>query len=158
MTRMARAPLTWPSATLSPSRKGCDGERATDRDPREREQQTSSPAWWSSLVFAIVVLSLLAVLLDRLFPFPQAKLQRAPAVIVSARDGAPLRVFLPPDGRYRFPVTLEDVPPELIRALIASEDRHFLRHPGVDPVAMLRANWSNLRARRVVSGASTIPM
>jgi len=97
-------------------------------------------------------------LLDRLFPFPHARLHRPPATIVYDRDGEPLRMFLPADEKYRFPVTLEEVPPELVRALIASEDRHFERHPGVDPVAMLRASWSNVRARRVVSGASTIPM
>lgn len=105
----------------------------------------------------LLVLSL-PFLLDYLFPFPHEKLHRPPATIVYDRDGEPLRVFLPSDDKYRFPVTLDEVPPELVRALIASEDRHFFRHPGVDPVAMLRATWSNIRARRVVSGASTIPM
>ncbi|HEU4886377.1 MAG TPA: penicillin-binding protein 1C, partial [Thermoanaerobaculia bacterium] len=107
---------------------------------------------------AILAIPLLALLLDRAFPFPYAKLHRPPATIVYDRTGEPLRVFLPSDDKYRFPVTLDEVPPELIRALIASEDRHFFRHPGVDPAAMLRATWSNVRARRVVSGASTIPM
>jgi penicillin-binding protein 1C len=112
----------------------------------------------SKTLAAIVVIPIFAFLADRVFPFPSAKLHRAPAVIVYDREGEPLRIFLPADEKYRFPVTLNDVPPELIRALIASEDRHFFHHPGVDPVAMLRASWSNLRARRVVSGASTIPM
>jgi penicillin-binding protein 1C len=107
---------------------------------------------------ALLLVILAAVGLDYAFPFPHAKIRRAPAVIVTDRDGAPLRIFLPSDDTYRFPVTLDDVPPELIRALIASEDRHFFRHPGIDPMALLRASWSNLRARRVVSGASTIPM
>jgi penicillin-binding protein 1C len=109
-------------------------------------------------LLAIITLAPLALTLDHLLPFPHPKLHRPPAVIVYDRTGEPLRIFLPPDEKYRFPVVLEDVPPELIRALIASEDRHFFRHPGVDPIAMLRATWSNLRARRVVSGASTIPM
>ncbi len=41
---------------------------------------------------------------------------------------------------------------------MASEDRWFYRHPGVNPVAVARAAWSNARAGEVVSGASTIPM
>jgi penicillin-binding protein 1C len=106
----------------------------------------------------ILAILLLPFLLDYLFPFPHAKLRRPSATIVYDRDGNPLRVFLPVDDKYRFPIKLDEVPPELIRALIASEDRHFFHHPGVDPVAMLRATWSNIRARRVVSGASTIPM
>ena len=109
------------------------------------------------VVLAIAILAA-PFLLDRLFPFPHAKLHRPAATIVYDRDGEPLRMFLPGDDKYRFPVTLDEVPPELVRALIASEDRHFYRHPGVDPLAMLRASRSNVRARRVVSGASTIPM
>src|SRR5689334_14564714 len=47
-------------------------------------------------------------------------------------------------------------PPVLRDAFIASEDRRFEWHPGIDPVAMVRAALSNLRAGRVVSGASTL--
>ncbi|HEV7765854.1 MAG TPA: penicillin-binding protein 1C [Thermoanaerobaculia bacterium] len=107
---------------------------------------------------AFLALILVPLLLDWAFPFPHQKIRRPPAVIVHDRAGEPLRIFLPQDEKYRFPVTLDEVPPELIQALIASEDRNFYRHPGVDPLAMVRASWANVRARRVVSGASTIPM
>jgi penicillin-binding protein 1C len=96
--------------------------------------------------------------LNLLFPFPWESLERPPAVVVMDRTGAPLRFFLPADDRWRFPVKLSDLPPELPRALVASEDRWFYRHPGINPVAIVRAAWSNLRAGEVVSGASTIPM
>ena len=96
--------------------------------------------------------------LNLVFPFPWENLERPPAVVVLDRTGAPLRFFLPADDRWRFPVKLSDLPPELPRALVASEDRWFYRHPGVNPIAIARAAWSNLRAGEVVSGASTIPM
>jgi penicillin-binding protein 1C len=48
------------------------------------------------------------------------------------------------------------VPATLRDAFIASEDRRFEWHPGVDPLAVLRAAGTNLRAGRVVSGASTL--
>ena len=96
--------------------------------------------------------------LNLLFPFPWEALERPPAVVVTDRFGEPLRYFLPADQRWRFPVRLEELPPELPRALVASEDRRFYRHPGVDPVAVARAAWANLRSGEVVSGASTIPM
>jgi penicillin-binding protein 1C len=96
--------------------------------------------------------------LDWLFPFPWERLQRPPAVVVADRQGQPLRFFLPADQRWRFPVRLSELPAELPRALVASEDRRFYRHFGVDPVAVVRAAWSNLKRRGIVSGASTIPM
>jgi penicillin-binding protein 1C len=96
--------------------------------------------------------------LDFLFPFPWESLQRPPAVAVLDRHGEPLRFFLPADERWRFPVRLAELPPEVPRALVASEDRRFYRHCGVDPLAVVRAAWSNLRSGEVVSGASTIPM
>jgi penicillin-binding protein 1C len=96
--------------------------------------------------------------LNWLFPFPWEKLQRPPAVVALDRHGQPLRFFLPADDRWRFPMRLADMPPELPQALVASEDRRFYRHHGVDPLAVARAAWSNLKAGSVVSGASTIPM
>lgn len=98
------------------------------------------------------------LLLDRLFPFPEAALHRPVSVVVEDRAGEPLRMFLGADQRWRLPVTLDQVPPEMVAALIASEDRRFYLHPGVDPLAVLRAAIANLRAGAVVSGASTLPM
>ena len=112
----------------------------------------------TALVLILAALVCAVLILDRLFPFPVANLEPAPSVRVLDRDGEPLRYFLAPDGMWRFPVSLDDVSPELVTAIVASEDRHFYRHPGVNPLAVIRALWLNLRHGRVVSGASTIPM
>src|SRR5690606_31984972 len=42
--------------------------------------------------------------------------------------------------------------------LLAYEDRWFWRHPGVNPVALLRAAWQMAGSRRIVSGGSTLTM
>jgi penicillin-binding protein 1C len=111
-------------------------------------------------LIAVVLISpfLLFLLLDRLFPFPEAKLHRDPAIVVSDRNGDAMRIILPRDQKVRIPVRLDELPPELVRAVLASEDRMFWKHPGVNPLAIARATLSNLRARRVVSGGSTIAM
>ena len=96
--------------------------------------------------------------LDRLFPFPYAALHRPAATVVLAADGAPLRFFLPADERWRLPLPLAEMGADLPRAVVASEDRRFGRHPGVDVLAVARAAWQNLTSGRVVSGASTLPM
>ncbi len=53
-------------------------------------------------------------------------------------------------------VTLEDVPPHLIDALLATEDERFYQHEGYDFWGIARASVANLRARRIRQGASTI--
>ncbi len=53
-------------------------------------------------------------------------------------------------------VRLEDVSPVLVDAVLAIEDHRFFDHPGVDVRRVLGAMWANLRAGRIVQGASTL--
>jgi penicillin-binding protein 1C len=54
--------------------------------------------------------------------------------------------------------SIAELPPRVVAATLALEDRRFGRHPGVDPLAVGRAVWQNLRTRGRVSGASTLAM
>ncbi|WP_084429353.1 penicillin-binding protein 1B [Aliagarivorans marinus] len=60
------------------------------------------------------------------------------------------------DQEDRILVRLEDVPQQLIDALLLTEDRDFYQHDGVSPTAILRALVVNLRAGRTVQGGSTL--
>ena len=62
----------------------------------------------------------------------------------------------PITGEDRLPVALEDVPEALVQAVIAVEDQRFYSHFGVDPIGILRAALSNLRAGEIVEGGSTL--
>ena len=53
-----------------------------------------------------------------------------PARVVVAQDGTPLWRFADADGIWRYPVTIEDVSPRYLEALINYEDRWFWKHPG----------------------------
>ena len=48
--------------------------------------------------------------------------------------------------------------PRLVQLLIAYEDRRFFGHPGIDPLAVMRALAQWATSGRVVSGASTLTM
>ena len=74
------------------------------------------------------------------------------------RSGNLLCAFLNEEQQWRFPRELREISPHLVRATLATEDRRFYRHPGVDPFAVLRAMWQNARRGRIVSGASTLSM
>ena len=79
-------------------------------------------------------------------------------VLVLAAGGEPLA--LAPNRRRRCGpwLTPGEIPPLVRAAALAAEDRRFYSHPGVDPLAVLRAAWRDLKAGRAVSGASTITM
>jgi penicillin-binding protein 1B len=53
-------------------------------------------------------------------------------------------------------VPLRDVPAPVVSAVLAAEDHRFYDHPGVDPLAIGRALWTNLRHGEVRQGGSTI--
>ena len=106
-------------------------------------------------VFLIILGVLLAGWLCCL---PKDLFQGTPyATVVNDRNGELLGARIADDGQWRFP-PCDTVPHRYATALIQFEDRHFRWHPGVDPVALVRAVISNLRAGHVVSGGSTITM
>ncbi|MCW8950516.1 MAG: penicillin-binding protein 1B [Sedimenticola sp.] len=62
----------------------------------------------------------------------------------------------PAHNEDRVLVRRSDLPDFLVQALIVMEDRAFYEHQGVDPKAIARAIWANLRAGSVVQGGSTL--
>lgn len=64
--------------------------------------------------------------------------------------------IFPIHGEDRIVLTPAEVPPLLPAALKAVEDRKFDSHHGVDPLAMLRAAWVNVRAGQIEQGGSTL--
>ncbi|WP_409241384.1 penicillin-binding protein 1C [Aeromonas salmonicida] len=114
------------------------------------------PRWLRLTGLGMGALILVLLVLDRAFPPPP--LDPAYARVVLDMKGRPLRAFADTSGVWRYPVTLEQVSPRYIEALLGYEDRHFWRHPGVNPVAMVRGVWQWLRYGRAVSGGSTLTM
>ncbi len=79
--------------------------------------------------------------------------ERRPSVTLLGADGALIATY---GDLFGEPLKLGDLPPYLPEAVIATEDRRFYHHWGVDPVGLLRAVYANLRAGHVVQGGSTI--
>ena len=74
-------------------------------------------------------------------------------VTVLASDGVPIAIR-GDDGRQFLP--LDEISPWLIDAVLATEDRRFRHHFGIDPIGLGRALVDNIRAGAFVSGGSTI--
>ncbi|MGY2045635.1 peptidoglycan glycosyltransferase PbpC [Pseudomonas pergaminensis] len=109
--------------------------------------------WVAGVVGVVVALIWLA---DRMWPLPLPKDDLARVVL--AEDGTPLWRFADANGVWRYPVQTREVSPYYLDALLTYEDRWFYQHPGVNPLALVRATWQNLTGARVVSGGSTLSM
>ncbi len=116
------------------------------------------------LGFGLSVLLTVAVFLALVLHFEAASrldlasLDPEPGPLVLDRHGQVLR--LAPETKGRKLIKLPDGPlPNVVAAaFVAAEDQRFWWHAGIDPLAILRAGVSNLKAGRTVSGASTITM
>lgn len=67
-----------------------------------------------------------------------------------------LATFYGPDMLERRPAPLDEIPNEVVRAVLAAEDAGFFEHPGLSPTGIARALWTNLRGGEVRQGGSTI--
>jgi penicillin-binding protein 1C len=107
-------------------------------------------------VCAAAAIFLLAEIFVMPFPARMLDQSRAASLVMTDRNGDPLREKLYAGEKQTLWVPLEEISPHAVNASIAVEDARFYRHGGVDFHAIGRAVWQNLSARRVVSGGSTI--
>lgn len=101
--------------------------------------------------------ALLAVAaVTRYWPLPAHLLERAtlPSTLVFDRRGDLLYEARTDDGLRGDPVDATSLPGHVVAATLAAEDHRFRRHPGLDPIAIGRAVWANVRGER--EGGSTI--
>jgi len=75
------------------------------------------------------------------------------SIVITSEDGEIITSYGDVYGRY---VDFADLPEALVDAVLATEDRNFYYHPGIDPLGLLRASIANFKAGRVVQGGSTL--
>jgi len=79
-----------------------------------------------------------------------------PTTQILDRNGKLLYEVLDAEAGKQIDLTLANIPPACVQATIATEDSRFFLHFGVDPFAIARATWQNLRGGQVFSGGSTL--
>ncbi len=108
-------------------------------------------------LIALLAVQVVLVCADLLFPPDMGRAERSSPVTLD-RSGAWLRALPVEDGRWRIRADLERTDASFQKRLIAIEDGRFWLHPGVDPLAVMRAAGSAVVNGRVTSGASTLTM
>ncbi len=110
--------------------------------------------WFLFWVIGCVVVLALTL---QYFPLPKSLAHTPYATMLVARDGSLLGASIAADQQWRFaPVTT--LPQKYKKALLLFEDHYFYQHPGINPVALVRALRGNYAAGKVTSGGSTISM
>ncbi|MCJ8272175.1 MAG: transglycosylase domain-containing protein, partial [Psychrosphaera sp.] len=115
---------------------------------------------WKKLGLVLIITLACLWTMNQFFPLnlPGAAGHQHYARIVVDESGRPLRAFADSNGVWRYQVALDEVSPLYIEALLNYEDRWFWSHPGINPIALLRAAYLNISNGRIVSGGSTISM
>jgi penicillin-binding protein 1A len=112
---------------------------------------------WGFVLGMWVMLAIGGVLTYYAYQLPDvsdlAQQSRAGALTIETEDGRLFASYGPLHGR---PIDISEMSPHLPAALIATEDRRFRSHFGVDPIGIARAAVTNIRAGRVVQGGSTL--
>ena len=78
--------------------------------------------------------------------------------IVVDRQDRLLRAFTARDGRWRLPISQEQISPHYFKLLLNFEDQGYPHHNGVELAAFVRAGWQWLANGRIISGGSTLTM
>lgn len=104
------------------------------------------------IILSIIFLSILGFLL-----LPIDEPQRSYSTVLYSQESNLLGARIADDEQWRFP-DLDSVPYKFEKAIIYFEDQYFFKHPGINPLSLLRAVFQNIKERRIVSGGSTISM
>ncbi len=109
-------------------------------------------------IAAVLSAILLALIILRALPHNPLRSTFPNSIAIYSNDGELLRLALANDDQFRVWVSLQDIDPRLIESVQQYEDRWYYWHPGVNPVALLRAASATYRDGGKRQGASTITM
>lgn len=127
------------------------------RNKKKRESFLRKAFRWAlvAALWAVLLVGALCAWYARELPdiTRDATFQRKVSITVKAADGSIIARYGETQGKA---LGYDELPPDLVHAVIAIEDRRFFIHPGIDPLGLVRAVFINFRAHRFVQGGSTI--
>ncbi|MDZ4318894.1 MAG: PBP1A family penicillin-binding protein [Phenylobacterium sp.] len=130
------------------------GQQGGAKPARTRLQQA---LYWGAVlaVWGLIFLVVFFAVFARGLPDTSSlyNVDRQPSITYLDRNGA---LIATRGTQMAPPADLDSLPDYVPAAFIAIEDRRFYHHPGFDPIGMMRAAATNMRAGRVVQGGSTL--
>ncbi len=105
--------------------------------------------------YIVLTLVMLGVLFWKSISFPLFTVPYS--TVIYSQEEKLLGAHIAEDGQWRFPQG-DSIPYKFKECLLLFEDEYFYRHPGVNPISILRALKQNILSGEVKSGGSTITM
>ena len=137
---------------------GWSSRRALKKDSRRYKKRGWFRRWWWVFVLALPLLGVIGAGGTLVWMYVHLEIPKAPAPLqttyVYDSRGNLLTTFHAAVNRTLIP--LSDMPTSLQHAVIATEDKDFYHHPGIDPVGIVRAAWADLTHGQITQGGSTI--
>jgi penicillin-binding protein 1C len=112
--------------------------------------------WLLKRAKVALIIFILFLFLLYLIPLPKNSILQGSSLKVFSSEKILLKSFRDSDGTFSDDRLIQSVPQFILEAIIEAEDKRFYYHIGIDPFAMLRAFYQNVKSMKVISGASTI--
>jgi penicillin-binding protein 1C len=110
---------------------------------------------YTSRLFFILFVIVVSTIMD--ISLPKPLFTNPLSFITYSKEGNLLGAKIAEDGQWRFP-DIKKTNRKFATAIVAYEDKRFFFHNGIDPVAIARALYLNIKYKKIISGGSTITM
>ncbi len=89
------------------------------------------------------------------FALPKQLFKDPTSTVIESVEGALLGAKIASDGQWRFPQN-DCVPPKFKACIVQFEDAYFYKHPGFNPISIVKAIVENFKSNKVKRGGSTL--
>jgi len=104
---------------------------------------------------AILIVTVLILLIWFILCLPKPLFEDPYSTVLNDNTGKLLSARIATDGQWRFPMP-DSIPEKFEKCILYFEDQYFYYHPGINPISMYKALVTNLKAKDIVRGGSTI--
>jgi len=101
------------------------------------------------LIIAVIILT------AYYFSLPKQLFKNPTSTVIESVEGQLLGAKIADDGQWRFPQN-DSVPQKFATCILQFEDAYFYKHPGFNPISIVKSIYENLKSKRIKRGGSTL--
>lgn len=98
---------------------------------------------------------LIVLLIWYYFSLPKQLFNEPTSTVIESVEGELLGAQIAQDEQWRFPYN-DSVPKKFQECIVEFEDGYFFKHPGFNPISIVKAFWQNIKSNSIKRGGSTL--